>query len=301
MKRVLVIKLGALGDIVLAFAAFAGIRAQHPQAEITLLTTRPFVDLLSASPWFDRIITDRRPKFWDVAGLLALRRQLRGFDMVYDLQTSARSSHYFKLAGSPPWSGIAKGCRFPHENPARDGMHTRERLAEQLAKAGIAPLKPADLDWLRHDPGLALPPRFAVLVPGAAPHRPGKIWPADRFGALAALLAARGLAPVVVGAAQESHLAQSIRLKCPEALDLSGKTSMLQLAGVIARAALAVGNDTGPMHLAAALNVPSLLLFSEESDPALTAPRYGDGTWPVIIRVKLLAGLSVQRVAASLP
>ncbi len=301
MKRVLVIKLGALGDIVLAFAAFAGIRAQHPQAEITLLTTRPFVDLLSASPWFDRIMTDRRPKFWDVAGLLALRRQLRGFDMVYDLQTSARSSHYFKLAGSPLWSGIAKGCRYPHDNPARNGMHTRERLAEQLAKAGIAPLKPADLDWLRHDPGLALPPRFAVLVPGAAPHRPGKRWPAEEFGALAVMLAARGLAPVVVGTAQESHLGQSIRLKCPEALDLSGKTSMLQLAGVIARAALAVGNDTGPMHLAAALDVPSLLLFSEESDPALTAPRYSDGTWPVIIRVKLLAGLSVQRVAASLP
>ena len=95
MRRILVIRHGAFGDIILSFPAMAAIRAHHPQAEITLLTTRPYAKLLGASPWFDRIALDDKPDWWNFRALLRLRGQLRGFDMVYDLQTSGRSTRVF--------------------------------------------------------------------------------------------------------------------------------------------------------------------------------------------------------------
>ncbi len=297
--RILVIKHGALGDIVLAFGAFSGIRTAHAGAEITLLTSPPFAALLSAAPWFDDVVEDARPDFWDLPGLWRLRQKLRGFDMVYDLQTSARSARYFALAGRPRWSGIAPGCALPHADPARNQMHTRERLAGQLTAAGIAADPRPDLGWLRGDlKGLALPARYALLVPGAAAHRPEKRWPVAHFAALAA---AMDIPSVVVGTAAEAPLAAAITAVSAAAVDLTGRTDPRQLAAVAAGATLAVGNDTGPMHLAAALNVPSLVLFGGGSDPALTAPRYPDGGWPRILRSAELRRLPVAQVLAALP
>ena len=300
LARILVIRLGALGDFVLSFGPFAAIRARHPGAEITLLTTAPFADLARAAPWFDRVVIDARPDWWNLPGLLYLARDLRRFHRVYDLQTSARSSRYFRLAGRPPWSGIAPGCSLPHANPARDGMHTLERQREQLAMAGITAFPPPDLSWLAGT--IALPPRpYALLVPGAAPHRPRKRWPAARFGELAALLNARGLTPVVLGTATEAPLAATIAAACPAAIDLTGRTSLPDISSLALHAALAVGNDTGPMHLAAAVGCPSIVLFSADSDPALTAPRGPGGSWPVVLREPDLADLPVPRVAGALP
>jgi len=294
--RILVIKLGALGDVVLAFQPFADIRAHHPGAAITLLTTAPFAGLMAGSPWFDRVVVDARPRWWDLAGVLRLRGQLRGYDLVYDLQTSGRSSRYFRLAGRPAWSGIAAGASLPHANPGRDAMHTVERQREQLAMAGVPGGPVAALDWLRGDTAAVTGP-YALLVPGAAPHRPGKRWPAERFGALAAGLWARGLRPVAVGGASERPLARAMQAVCPAVLDLTGATTLRELAGLAAGAALAVGNDTGPMHLAAAMGCRGVVLFGSESDPALTAPR---GRMAVL-RVAALADLPVERVAAALP
>jgi ADP-heptose:LPS heptosyltransferase len=297
--KILVIKHGALGDIVLAFPAFAAIRAAWPGARISLLTTAPFAGFMGLAPWFDMVDADARPEWWNLSGLLKLRRQLRGFDLVYDLQTSGRSSRYFALAGRPEWSGIAKGCSLPHANPRRQTMHTRERLADQLAAAGIADLPAPDLAWADADvSGFRLPKKFAVVVPGAAPHRPAKRWPEEKFAALAPQLR---MPVVVLGSAAEAELARPIRNVAPGAIDLAGKTNLAQLAAVIRRAALAVGNDTGPMHMAAAFGVPSVVLFSAESDPALTAPRYQNGDWPKILRAPHLSGLPVAQVVAALP
>jgi ADP-heptose:LPS heptosyltransferase len=300
VKRILVIRLGALGDFVLSFAPFAAIRSHHPGDEITLLTTPPFAELGRHAPWFDRVVVDERPRWWDVPGLLHLIRQLHGFDFVYDLQTSGRSSRYYWLAGHPPWSGIAAGCLHPHANPRRDTMHTLERQREQLAMAGIVDLARPDLSWLS-GAAFDLPEPYALLVPGAAAHRPRKRWPAGRYGELAALLARRGITPLVIGSSAEAPLAQAILAACPTALDLTGQTAIADVAGLARRAALAVGNDTGPMHLAAAVGCPCVVLFSADSDPARTAPRGPGGAWPVVLREADLADLPVARVAASLP
>jgi ADP-heptose:LPS heptosyltransferase len=299
VKRILVIRLGALGDFFLSLGPFAAIRALHAADEVTLLTTAPFAALARRAPWFDRVEVDARPAVFEVPGWLRLRRQLAGFDFVYDLQTSGRSSQYFLLAGRPPWSGIAAGCSHPHANPQRDYMHTLERQREQLQMAGVENFPPPDLSWLQRRPAAELPEPYALLVPGAAPARPRKRWPAARFGALAALLAAGGLAPVVVGAAAEAPLAAIVRAACPTAIDLTGQTAIADLPGLAAGAAFAVGNDTGPMHIAAAMGCHCVVLFSADSDPVLTAPRGPGGTWPVVVRVTNLADLPVEDVVAA--
>ena len=300
IQKVLVIKLGALGDLVLAFGPFAAIRAHHPEAEITLLTTPPFAALAGRAPWFDHVVVDSRPAWWNLPGLLRLRATLRGFERVYDLQTSGRSGRYFRLAGRPIWSGIAPGAALPHANPGRNAMHTVERQRDQLRHAGIVDVPLPELSWLTVG-GPELPQPYALLVPGAAPHRPGKRWPAARFGALASRLSRLGLRPVIVGTAPDRPFAAEIRDACPAALDLTGRTSLLELGGVAARATVAIGNDTGPMHLAAAVGCPSVVLFGAESDPALTAPRPGPGGQVTVLRAEHLQDLSVERVAAALP
>jgi ADP-heptose:LPS heptosyltransferase len=296
---VLVIRHGALGDIVLTFPAFEAIRRAHAGDVVVALTTAGFAGFLEKSPWFDEVMVDAKPEAWDLPGLMALRRQLRGFDVVYDLQTSSRSARYFALAGKPKWSGISVGCCWPHDNPKRVFLHSRERIAEQLKVAGILALPAPDLGWLWG--GLEkfrLPAKYAVLVPGASAHRPEKRWPEQKFGALAVQLA---MPAVVVGGPDEAKLAGVIKSFAQKTVDLTGKTDLLELAAVVAGAALAVGNDTGPMHLAAAFGVASVVLFSGASDPALTCPRYPDGGWPSVLQAPHLSGVSVPQVVAALP
>jgi ADP-heptose:LPS heptosyltransferase len=297
--KILIIKHGALGDIILSLPAFAAIRASHADANITLLTTAPFTDFLAASPWFDEIICDSRPEFWNLPGMMKLKRQLSGFDLVYDLQTSSRSSRYFTLAGKPRWSGIAKGCALPDADPKRNLLHSSQRLAGQLAVAGVTGLTAPDLSWAAVDISrFKLPAGFVALVPGAAPHRPEKRWPESKFANLAVQLQSRA---VVVGTKADAPFAAVIKSFAPLTRDLTGQTSLAELVSVLGQARLVIGNDTGPMHIAAALGVPSVVLFSHASDPALTSPRYPDGGWPIILRKAHLAGLSVAEVVAALP
>ncbi|MBR0642427.1 glycosyltransferase family 9 protein [Plastoroseomonas hellenica] len=291
---ILVIKLAALGDFALAFGPFAAIRAHHPAARITLLTTPPFAPLARLSPWFDEVWEDGRPAARDLGGLLRLAGRLRAarFDRVYDLQTSGRSSRYRLFVGArAEWSGIARGASHPHANPARDSMHTIDRQREQLEMAGITQFPAPDLGWLDADlTRFGLPERFAVLVPGAAPSRPAKRWPMERFAALAAVLP---LPSVVIGARGEAPLAAAIRAAQPDAVDLTGRTALTDIAAIARRAAFAVGNDTGPMHLLAACGCPGLTLFGADSDPALCAPRASGG---IHLRRIPLSALTIEEV-----
>lgn len=299
--RILVIRLSALGDFVLSFGPFAAIRDHHPDADITLLTTAPFAALAEASPWFDHVRIDPRPAWWNLAGLARLAHGLRGYDFVYDLQTSGRSGRYFLLAGRPPWSGIAPGCSHPQSDPARETMHTIERQRDQLRLAGVVDFPSPDLSFLTEALVPDLPRRFALLVPGAAPSRPAKRWPVAHFASLAVEMHRRGLVPVVIGSASEAGLAAAIIAAYPQAVDLTGQTSLAQLFAVAARAKLAIGNDTGPMHIAAAVGCRCIVLFSADSEPSMTAPRGPGGEWPIVLRAPVLADLAVERVVEALP
>ncbi len=126
--------------------------------------------------------------------------------------------------------------------------------------------------------------------PARLAHRPEKRWPEQNFAELAQALP---IPSVIIGGAGEAPNIPG--------LNLTGQTSLAELAAVIARASVAIGNDTGPMHLAAALNIPSVVLFSAASDPALTAPRYPDGSWPITLSAPALSDLAVAQVLAALP
>ncbi len=304
-RRILVIKLGALGDVVQALNACGIIRRHHAADRIALLTTAPYADLARRSGLFDEVHLDARPGAHRIFAWLALRRYLRGgrFDRVYDLQTSDRSSFYFRLFAPgpyPEWSGIAKGCSHPHANPKRDFMHTLERQAEQLRMAGIETARPntPDISFLHADVSrFGLPATYALLVPGGSPQRPGKRWPVERFAAAATELAGRGAAPVLLGVGAEAPLTGRIRALCPQAIDLAGRTDLADLAQLARGARGALGNDTGPMHLIAAAGTPTAVLFSGESDPALCAPI---GPKVAILRRVPLAALAVEEALAAL-
>ena len=310
VERILVIKLSALGDFVLALPAMKKIRAVHAKAHITLLTTPPFEALAKACPYFNAVDTGGRPLSF--SDWMALRSRIRAadYDRVYDLQTSAHSGRIFQLLRPrpPAWSGIALGCSLPHKNPLRDGMHTLERQADQLMYAGIwddAPTEPGsapppDLSWVlkstpadRAAPGANRPRPYVMLVPGGSEHRPEKRWPVERYSELARILYSRGFDVVIIGGPAEAELAHTIQRAVPRARDLTGRTDFARVAMLGAKAALAIGNDTGPLHLAAAGGAPAIVLFSRASDPKLSAPRGR----VAILRAENLADLPVAQVA----
>ena len=306
MPRVLVIKLGALGDMVQAFGPFAAIRRHHEGAHITLLTTPLYADFAKASGLFDEVWLDERPKFAQLGKWVALRNRLRtgGFERIYDLQTSDRSSFYFRLfwpGPFPEWSGIARRCSHPHANKARDLMHTVERQAEQLELAGIDTVPAPDFSWVEADIArFALPARYALLVPGGAAHRPAKRWPIERFGELAMWLVKQEILPVLIGAGAEGDIVDAIAKICPQCRSLAGKTDFLDIAALAHGAVSAVGNDTGPMHLIAGAGCASVVLYSHESDPALCAQR---GPRVAVLRRASLGDLDapqVEKVLAAL-
>jgi ADP-heptose:LPS heptosyltransferase len=301
-RRILVIKLGALGDFILATGPFSAIRAAHPHDEIVLLTTAPFAQLGRDCDLFDEVWIDERPSRINLIAIQRLRRRLRGgrFTRVYDLQTSGRSAWYFRLMrgfGRPQWSGVAFGASHPHANHNRNNMHTIERQADQLAMAGIPETPFPDLSWLTSDISrFGLPDRFALLIPGAAAHRPEKRWPAASYREIAGSISDRGVLPLVIGGPDEFDLAAEIAAN-GVAKSIAGDTSFADIAEMSRHAAGAVGNDTGPMHIAAICGCPSVVLFSKASNPDITAPRGDDVT---ILQRDNLADLGVSEVAAAL-
>jgi ADP-heptose:LPS heptosyltransferase len=298
---ILVLKLGALGNMVLSLGSFAAIRRHHADATITLLTTAPYGAWMATSPYFHSVLIDARPPPWNIPAVVRLRQMLAGghFDRVYDLQTSSRSSWYFRLfpaSARPEWSGIAPGCSLPDRDRDRDHVHDIDRQQGQLRQAGITDFPPADLSWSNGDVArFALPCRIALLVPGSSAHRPVKRWSVSHYRALAIALERRGLTPVVVGA--ERDLGAAIA-SGTGAIDLTGKTTLGDLAELGRRAEFAVGNDTGPMHLFAVAGCASLVLFSRDSDPARCAPRGRDVR---VLRRADLAELTLPEVLAALP
>src|SRR5579863_354733 len=282
----------------------AAIRAFHRDAEITLLTTLPYADFARLAPYFDRVWIDERPRWDDPAGLLRLARKLRAgrFDRVYDLSTRTRSALYFRLMWRPSleWSGIVRGAshRQP-DTPERRRMHTLDREADQLHWAGIpGPIPAPGLSWAVADvTRFALPPDYVLLIPGGAPHRPEKRWPVAHFIELATRIAASGVAPVVIGGPDERELGAAIAAAVPTSRDLTGQTDFADIVELARKARRAIGNDTGPMHLAAAAGAPATVLYSAASDPALTPPRGED---VVILRRDNLTDLAVDDVAATL-
>jgi ADP-heptose:LPS heptosyltransferase len=274
-KRILVIKLGALGDFIQALGPMKAIRNAHPEAHIVLLTTRPFESLGRNCGYFDEVWTDRRPKWHDIAGWLFLRQKLNNgnFRRVYDLQNNDRTSFYFRLfSPKPEWSGTAAGASHRNASKERVAGKAFEGHAGTLAIAGITNIEVDDLSWMHGKNFEGLKPRYVLIVPGASPQHPQKRWPVPFFIHFCQEIAKAGMQPVLIGGAAEEKSAADIFGAVQECRNLCGKTSFYDIAQLARNAYGAIGNDTGPMHIIGPTGCPSLVLFSGSGNPARHAP-----------------------------
>jgi ADP-heptose:LPS heptosyltransferase len=302
-KRILIIRHGALGDFICTLGAFAAIRAHHKNDHITLLTSTPYLSLAQATGFFDEYHIDNRPKVFIFHKWLALRAWFRRsqFDRVYDLQTSKRTNLYYKFFGPgkmPEWSGTATKCSHPQTTPHRTTMHIFDRFADQLKIAGIPHTPLPHVEWANTDIiKFKLPEKFILLIPGCSAQAEFKRWPAAYYAQLAQRIWERGILPVVIGSIVDQTVVQDVLRLCPHVLDLFQKTSLLEVIALAHHAQAIVGNDTGPVHLAAAKRKPTLMLFSGVHNPKKIAPTYGN---VIIIEKNPLSALSVDEVDAIL-
>ena len=274
--KILVIKLGALGDFIQALGPMKAIRKHHPDAHITLLTTKPFKSFAEKSEYFDDIWLDARPKFHQPLKWLNLRKKLNTgkFSRVYDLQNNDRTSIYFKLFfPKPEWSGAVKNASHQNANPDRSKGLAFYGHKETLAIAGINNVEIDTLEWIKADISFFnLKKNYALIVAGCAPTRPEKRWPTGYFISLCSHLIDQEVQVVLLGTDSEKDIVKQIHDACPQALNLTGKTSLFDLAALARKATIAIGNDTGPMHIIAPTGCKTLVLFSGHSKPVKHAP-----------------------------
>lgn len=267
MGPVLIIKLGALGDVVIATAAIRAIQLAHPGEVIWLLTGRSFVGLFANWEGLQLQAVERRGMLNTLRSLRWIRAQ--HFSRIYDLQSNDRSAVLCALSGVR--ERIGNHPRFPYTKHP-DAAHGRDepgyqRLKLMLAAAGVP--APADRPWLPIDDaqreavaqwmhGHALQAgAFVVMHAGASPAWPAKRWP--HFAALAEAIEARGLRVVWLGAGGDRD--QNAVLSRGAGIDATDAFTIPQLAELASKARFAITNDSGPMHAIAAASIPLYGLF----------------------------------------
>ena len=302
-EKILVIKLGALGDFIQALGPMAAIRKHHPQADITLMTTTPYRDFAEGCGNFNRVWIDGRPGKLNITGWMNLRKQLAGekFTRVYDLQNNDRTAMYFKLLSGPQkpeWVGAVKGASHCNDSPQRTAGHAFDGHVQTLALAGITDIQIDDLSWIKADIAnfnVAAP--YVIFVPGSSPQHPEKRWPAMHYSALSKSLLAQGKNVVLLGGKDDADATGAIQKENPACMNLTGRTSLFQIAALARNASAAVGNDTGPMHLVAATGCPCIALYSKNSSPV----KHGlKGARVQIIQKDNLADLAPEEVLKKL-
>ena len=277
-KNILIIKHGALGDFILSFGPFKAISNYHLNDHLVLLTTGRFKEFAQESNYFDEIIIDDRPSLWNVKKILKLAIFLRkkNFSRVYDLQTSQRSSFYynfFRLKNYVEWSGTAFGCSHPDRNFDRNKIHTIERHKIQLAEIGIKNIKLSDLSWVKSTNNFEINKPYVLFSPGASSHRSKKKWPEKNYVELAKKFIRKKITPILLGNFEDIKIGNFISLNTNGCINLVNKTTIQDLCCLARDAQLAIGNDTGPMHVFSMSGCHSLVLFSDDSNPTRCAPR----------------------------
>jgi len=284
-RRILIIKPSAIGDVVHALPVLNLLRRKWPTAHVSWLVTPACAGLLHRHPMLDEVIRFERKelgKGWRspraAADLVRFTRDLgrRKFDLVIDLQGLFRSGWLAFATGAPYRVGPASAREgawlfYTHRVPTgTPEQHAIERYLTIAQAVGCerSPVEfpfavdDADRDYVAR----LTPARYAVLMPGA--NWLTKQWPVERFAALVGPLRERfGLDSVVAGGPDTADLAEKI----PTAANLAGRTNLRQLVALLERAELVVANDSGPMHIAAALGRPLVTPFGP-TNPMRTGP-----------------------------
>jgi lipopolysaccharide heptosyltransferase II len=276
-----------VGDAVLAIPALKAIRSNFPETEITLLV-RPWVaGLFTSAPFIDKVWTEPKPT--KLGDWKRITRDIRAFefDMALLLPNSFESALMMFLARVPNRIGYATdGRTWMLTNPIEPSTGTQHQVHYylDLAKAIRAETEHPSIEIeatdeeresarrLLAEEGIPRGTRFLVLNAGAA-YGSAKRWHEDRFADVANILASEmNLSVALIGSESERPIADVIRahMKRHSAI-LNGRTSLETLIGVLAESSLMITNDSGPMHIAAALGVPTVAVFGS-TDERVTSP-----------------------------
>jgi lipopolysaccharide heptosyltransferase I len=286
--NILIVRLGALGDIVHAVPAAAALRAAMPDARIDWLVERKHRPVLDLVEGLDRIVTlDGR----SVAAWIDAVKRLRTarYDVALDMQglmksaVLARASGAGRVAGFSIWHLREKTARpFYSETDAPAGAdealsgHVIQKNLRLLRVLGVSddrvvfPFRAIDSAVAREVAARDGGTPFALLNPGAA--WPNKRWPPERFGEVASFLKdVRGLRSVVLWGPGEEGIAGAVVAASQGAASLAPSTTIADLIALSRAASLVIAGDTGPLHLATAAGAPAVGLFGP-TDPDRNGP-----------------------------
>lgn len=287
--RICVIKPSALGDVIQSLPLLPILRKRFPAARISWVISRALAPLLEGHPDLDELIIFERRGTWKDWRRLLTQLRTSEFDLVFDLQGLFRTGIMMLATRAPLRIGLETaregaqwGWHFAVPDTGLDvAPHVRyRRVADALGLSELRletrlPIPHADADWAQRELARLKGPALAIH-PGA--RWPTKRWPPERFAAVACKAIRRfGLAPVVLGTADEAALAlqveQTIRRFMPTVAvaNLAGRTTLKQLGAVLDQSRVLLTNDSGPMQLAAGLGTPVVGVFTCTS-PAISGP-----------------------------
>lgn len=293
MTRILVRGTNWIGDAVMTLPAVAAIRRTWPGAEISVLAKPWVADIYGEGADVDRLIIFAAPgEHEGPLGKLRLAGELRRrrFDMAILLQNAIEAAIIARLAGIPIRAGYDTDARgwllthAVHRTRAIRRVHQIRYYLEMVRALGCR----GDGDDLRlklRSETLALADSrlsatalsggttFIGMAPGAA-YGPAKRWPAERFAAVAAELHRKYPEAVLLlfGSGRDREVTDIVAAALPDrVLNLAGETSLREVMALISRCRVFVTNDSGLMHIAGALNVPTVAIFGS-TDPTATSP-----------------------------
>jgi len=293
IRRILVMKWSAMGDVVISSALVEDIRNAFPEATLDLHTMPPWAPLFAHDPRFAEVcsIDVRRGR----GGWRSVRQWLgfvrnRRYDLIVDLQSNDRSRGLLtllKLTGAAPRHLVGNHRRFPYTiapSPVTGPVHAFDLQQATLRAAGIPTLTPRPVlhpgpENRRHAASLmaenGLQERnYAVLLPGSQAAGWLKRWGASRYAALARELKERGLEKIVLlGGPDELEECTRIAETCAGdwLVNLCGRTAILDLVPLCGAARLIVGNDTGTAHVASCTDRPMVIVCGP-TDPRRVKP-----------------------------
>ncbi len=310
-RRILIVKMSSLGDVIHALPTLYALKQNWPDAKITWAVHEQFGNVLPGQPWLDEVIYIDKKKLKSLSYLWHLRKELhsRHFDMCLDLQCLAKSALVSWLSGAPEKYGyweLREGSGLVNKGlvgPNKMG-HVIERYLDTVRALGGTVDR---IEFpLRHDEEAkksvqlkltAFSGPYAVIVPGA--RWAVKEWPTQNFGALCKRLVDAGVTPVLAGAPSDVEKAAEVMAAAHESattasgtageaatatassatgakvINLVGQTSLPELIELIRGCAIYISADTGPLHMANALQKPLVALFGTTS-PDRTGPYGGD-------------------------
>ena len=268
MSNILIIKHGSLGDISQISGALRDIKETYKDKKIFILTTVPYVELLSKCPYIDGVLIDKRLPRWNILYLVKLKKLLRKFDFfyVYDLQNSSRTSFYRKfLLNITNWSSTETILKKGKKKKDFDNESVLERFNIQLEHTGVKinhTLKP-DFSWAMTNVDQIVNKyfgkKFILLFPFCSPQLSHKKWP--YFNDLIKIIKTKHPNIEIAIAPGPDEMEDAKKIEATSITNQDKILNIMELAGLIDKSSYVIANDTGPAHMTAHLGKMGLVLF----------------------------------------